>query len=199
MFRIWREIMGKKQGLRTCWWFLFATTSFKFYLFFAFPLAYCYRIYATLIFVSYLNIEQVDLFAFLSAIGKGLFDCCLFVGQSFSFFCRCWYWPLLLLWAIQRPVALTVGRLLVGISLGLRLTWCPYIFISGGLIGCLGDRHLFCWFLQRDHCAQSSKVTFWCLAPTKMIAKNVKAKNLKPSKSILGFVSVQTFICAMFW
>ena len=100
----------------------FATNKFQVLISFCILIRVCSRSYATLIFVSSLNIEQVDLFAFLSAIGKGLFDCCLFVGQSFSFFCRCWYWPLLLLWAIQRPVALTVGRLLVGISLGLRLT-----------------------------------------------------------------------------
>ena len=117
----------------------------------------------------------------------------------FSFFCRCWYWPLLLLWAIQRPVALTVGRLLVGISLSLRLTWFPCLFISGGLVGCLGGRHIFCWSLQRDTNAKSSKVTFWCLVPSTMMAKNVKAKNLKSWKIILGFISVQTFICAMFW
>ena len=191
--------MGKKQGLRTCWWFLFATNKFQVLISFCILIGVCSRSYATLIFVGSLNIERVDFFAFLSAIGNGLFDCCLFVGHFVSFFYRCWYWPLLLLWAIQRPVALTVGRLLVGISLSLRLTWFPCLYISGGLVGCLGGRHIFCWSLQRDTNAKSSKVTFWCLVPSTMMAKNVKAKNLKSWKIILGFISVQTFICAMFW
>jgi len=40
--------------------------------------------------------------------------------------CWCWYWPLLLLWAIQRPVALTVGRLLVV----LLVAWVTVTFFA---------------------------------------------------------------------
>lgn len=40
--------------------------------------------------------------------------------------CWCWYWPLLLLWVVQRPVALTVGRLMVV----LLVTWVTVTFLA---------------------------------------------------------------------